>query len=409
MVLKLYIRDSFAINNMNGRILFVSYHHDISNLADSIQNHRLLRYWAAEQSIDVLHRSFSFNNKKRSGLGVWSPNLSFVDKCLFHVFPFLRPVFSFDLYLWSLVAFMTLLFRRVKYDMLVVTYEPYSIYPFSKMLRLFSGVKVLSICYDPLADNLFFHQSKIGRGLRLKLENKIICNSDIIVVNNDIVKELLCKRYDSCNIVMINLCGEDINLKDNLKGEGNLNTKYRLVHCGNIHGMRNLHCVNEMVNSLKDRIKNLNELLDIVFYGMCPSEEKEMICQSGNEDIIHFENPVLPADIPLVINNATALLLIDPLEDGNYSFPSKVCEYIQSGKDILAFSNKKSPSGLVLTNAGYLVCDATTVNEMVDYLELQLKMGKNAPTRVKKNIEDLYNPKFIASQYIELIRSWKYA
>lgn len=390
---------------MGNPILFVSYNHENTNLADSIQNHRLLNYLDVEQGIKVLYRSKTVKKRAKDGFGVWSPNLFLLDRCFLKVFSFLRPILSFDSFLWCFIAFIVIVIQRRKYDAVAVTYEPYSIYPLSYLLRTFCGVKVISICYDPLADNLFFHQSKIGRKIRLNLEKRIVKTSCVVIVNNELVKDVLDNRYNSGKIELIYLCGSDLLLLDNQPcKEVSNQQKYRIVHCGNIHGMRNLKCLDEMISFMKERIIHLENKLEIIFYGMCSPNEKYRIQQSGNDDVVRFEDPIPPSDLPIVFDGANALFLIDPLENGNFSFPSKLCEYIQSGKDILAFSNKQSPSGLLLRKLGYLVCDDSSVLKMVDYLEKKITLKQKEKCKIRCEEAKQFHPQIIAMHFEELIQ-----
>ena len=384
------------------RLLFVSYHHSYPFFADSIQNHRLLDELKKEIDIDILCRSNSSASNCDGILSVWSPNLSLADTVFLKLFPHLRPVYSLDRYLWSFLAFAKLLFLKKKYDAVLLTYEPYAIYPLSVYLRKFFSLNIISVLYDPLADNLFFHQSSKGINVRLKLEKKIIETSYAVVVNNEIVKDKLEKRYKVNHIKMIYLCGRDIAYSDS-SALYNQNRKIRIVHCGNVHGKRNLKCLDETVSILKQNITELSEKLEVVLYGECSPVEKQRIYNSQNTDVIILKPSVSSEEISKKVSSADALLLIDPLDEGNNSFPSKLCEYFQYGKFIFGYSNLNSPSGSFLLKAKQFVCDGSNIDDMAEALGKFIKDKHVYDSLIPKDYGRQFNPAYIADQYMNIL------
>ena len=390
--------------NSYNKLLFVSYNHSRPHFADSIQNHRLLRYLRESLLIDVLCRANQGKSTEDHLICVWSPNIFFLDRILFKIFPYLRPVISIDRFLWSLVAFFRLLFIHKQYDAIIITYEPFSIHPLAAFAKFFCGIKIISVLYDPLVDNLFFHQSSKGRYLRLKLEKKIVLESEFVVVNNEKFFSLLAGRYKMDTIKMIYLCGSDFEYSKFPKSK-EVHDKIRIVHCGNIHGKRNLKCLDETIKILKEKIPNLSEKLEFDFYGDCSPSELERIDKSNNGDLIIFKSPVSQNEIPRILLSADALLLIDPLEEGNNSFPSKLCEYFQSGINIYGYTNNNSPSGIVLHKAGQMVCDGTNVDEMAKSICKLVLREQTHELSSLSEYKTAFNPDVVAQRYITIIKS----
>lgn len=391
----------------HNRLLFVSYHHGLPSLADSVQNHRLLNYLTRKFNIDVLYRSKCRRNQFAEGIGVWSLSMVFFDRLLLKIFSFLRPIISIDALLWCVIAFLKICIRGVKYDAVIITYEPYSIYLLPCLLRKFLRVKVISVLYDPLSDNMFFPKSKLGKFLRLQLEKQIINHSTKIIVNNILVKNTLQQRYKGTDFKLVYLCGNDV-LEHNEIKEQPSNKPLKIVHCGNIHGMRNLKCLNDIIIELKKKVININKEVKFIFYGNCSNVERKRVNDYHNDDVVAFVPSIPQSEIPNVLSSADMLLLIDPLEDGNFSFPSKLCEYIQSGKEILAITNKNSPSGCMLRDFGYTFTDGTDIELMVDFIENIILTGN---TRHKRNQIDgaVFSPKVISEQFSNIILNSVYA
>lgn len=82
------------------KVLFVSYNHSKLNVADSVQNHRLITALKEYYDIELIKRACSRGND-----GIWTPNLYWIDRVLYKIFPFLISIFSIDAYIWSKKAF----------------------------------------------------------------------------------------------------------------------------------------------------------------------------------------------------------------------------------------------------------------------------------------------------------------
>ena len=63
-------------------ILFVSYNHGNENVADSVQNHRLIPALKKYFDINVIQRKVN-----KSSVGIWSPNIYIIDRVIYKLFP----------------------------------------------------------------------------------------------------------------------------------------------------------------------------------------------------------------------------------------------------------------------------------------------------------------------------------
>lgn len=355
------------------RILFLSYNHQ-GKVADAIQNSRLIEGLERYYDIDIVRRGEATNTNGRIK-SISSINLSIIDRILYKIFPYLFPVFSLDRYIWMLKMYHNLKNQIKDYDYIILTFEPFSISKIiQKIKKRFSCSKIFVILYDPLSDNLFFSNTKIARRLQRNLEKEIIYNADKIFVNNRKILDALNQRYstEQNKLKLIPLCGASQNMiLEASKKVVNchlFSNEYLIVHSGNIHGKRSLMLLNQSVSYLKNLIPQLSQKLRIIILGTCSKKELLSIKTSNNEDVIIFIKFITQEDTFSYIHRCNSLLLIDPLEPGNYSFPSKICEYVQFEKPIIGIASQDAPSAEFLKSIGYPIFNKGQSKELAYYI-----------------------------------------
>lgn len=382
------------------RLLFVSYNHGYKNVADSVQNHRLIPALSKYYEVDVLQRQVGDSKE-----GVWSPNVYIVDRLVYKLFPFLFSIFSFDRLLWCLLAYRKIRNTISNYQVLIMVYEPYTTrflhYWIKKNIH---NLLVISSLYDPYVDNVFFGESKVGLYLRTCIEKKITVFSDALIVYNEKHYALVKGRYPDFNKVFLSVfCGRE-SLPDSYNNKKSNISIFTLIHIGNIYGVRKIDCLDVVVSSLKKKIPNLSSFLRIVVLGTyCVGYEK--VVRSGNNDVIIQSSPVYGDELVEAIEDSSGLLLIDPMDERNTCFPSKLCEYYQYDKPIFGLSSKGTPSYNSLKESGHVVCDEEDIDYMVNTLEKVL-LGRGAYNfEFDHSFGDQFYPERVAKGITRIIQS----
>lgn len=381
------------------RILFVSYNHAKQNVADSVQNHRLIGALKDYYDIDILQRASRWGNE-----GVWSPNIYLLDRVVYKLMPCLVSVFSFDAYLWSAIAYRKERVRLPKYDAVVMVYGPYQTRFFQYKAWKNNHSKIISLLYDPFYDNIFMNQGKIGRWLREKIEKKIVRESATIVVNNKKLLNIFKERYDCANVCLVNLCGrEDIQsfIPEQAKTDRDASPKI-LIHCGNVYGERRIDELNEVITQLRKRREYLASELKIIVLGTyCVGYEK--VEKSGNQDIITRHDPLYGDELVSCMRRADGYVLIDPMDAGNTCFPSKLCEYYQYEKPIFGFAAKGTPSYDSLIEAGHTVIDSNEIGTMVEALSSFIIGNASNIREIDMSFGAQFNPATVAKELDKII------
>lgn len=382
------------------KLLFVSYNHGRTNVADSIQNHRLIPSLSEYYDIDVLQRRV-----KDGSEGVWSPNIYIIDRLIYKLFPFLISVFSFDKWLWCILAYRRIRRSLPQYKYVAMVYEPYCIRRLQYYIRKNNGNKIVTLLYDPCVDNLFFSQAKIGIWLRKKVERSIINASDAVFVNSIMLLNTIQRRYETDKVHYVPCCAEQTAAKFE-SGRHKAGDRLTILHAGNIHGERRLDVLNDIVTLLKQRYYgHLQDKLQILMYGNCLEEERLKVLKRGNTDIILFKGFINGTQLNEVKKESDALLLINPVGGVNYSYPSKLCEYFQLNKIIISIGSLESAATDDLLQAGHIVCDGNNIEETVEKLRSLLADISVFDHAIDQTFYKKFLPGTVASEYNKVLES----
>lgn len=375
-------------------ILFISYNHNDKKLADAIQNQRLTAVLSKFYSIEVISR-----REEKGLLQALLRISSFGDKCIFKFAPYFRQLFSLELSLFSFFEYFRIKKSKKQCDLIITTHEPYTSRFLGFALKKLYNCKLVSVLYDPCYENVFFSQSEIAFKSRLKVETSICSYSDVIVLNSQLVYQSFVKRHPYSSIRIIPFIS-DICLIHN--GSVSRSGKLKIVHGGNIHGRRNLKGLIQVVRILKNRNPNIVNDLSIELYGQCWPNDLNRLKDSGCNDVIIYKGFCNQEELKCHLINSDVLLLIDPVDCQNYSFPSKLCEYFIYQKPIIGYTSKESVSYNILKDAGQFAFSETETNDMADcILYLLINRDKIQSIGVNSYYKN-FLPITIANQYKEI-------
>ena len=380
------------------KILFISYGYFDANTADTIQNRRIIYELRKYYDIDIICRS-----KTKDQDNVYTQNfvdLSIIDRILYKLFPFLRPIISFDMYIWSILTYHKIKYK--KYDYIINVHEPYAIRELGFKLKNKYNAKLITLLYDPCYENAFFCQSKIAYRLRRYMERIICLNSDVVFVNNSIVFNKIKTRYPNLNICEVPLCCEE-NLLPN-KITTNFFNKYTIIHAGNIHGGRSYKELVESVKLAKQIKPDLSEHLQILLFGQATVEENSRIEKFECSDVLKVMGSIETQKLNNILINSDALLLIDPVIGFNYSFPSKLCDYFALEKPIIAFSSPESVSFQLLKDGNHIVCTAGETLYMANEILRLVREGRNKKVEWNR-YSQRFKPSIVVKQYVSIINN----
>lgn len=377
------------------KVLLISINHYNNKVADAVQNIRLFGEIGKSVDVDIVCR---VSNKSHGAFEVYSPNLYIVDRIIYKLFPFLISIFCLDRFVWCIATYFRINKIVSKYDAIIFTYEPFTLFLLHILVRAKNVKRIVSIFYDPYVDNIFLSTNKIAVYLRRKIEYLIVNKSSVTVLNNNKTYRRFITRYPSANLELVPLCG----LAGKVNSQDNKTEKRTIIHAGNIYGKRSIDQLNEAVTQAKTMIDDLHEKLEILLYGtVCVGYDR--VLSMSNNDIIKFCGCLSQDDLREKMKTADALLLIDPLDENNYCFPSKLCEYFQYDKIIIGIAGLNTPSYDALKESGHIVSDSNDISKISDAIVSIANNKKSISSKIDKSYSIRFDIPKVAEAYLRII------
>ncbi|WP_319583458.1 glycosyltransferase [uncultured Pseudodesulfovibrio sp.] len=135
------------------------------------------------------------------------------------------------------------------------------------------------------------------------------------------------------------------------------NGRIKMVHTGHFYRNRSPMPLFEVLKELEETA-SISKTLEVVCIGQMPSECQEWISQNGLDHLITVEEPVPYLDSLKRISGADWLFFVDaPSDKPSVFLPSKLVDYLGSGKPILGVTPKQGASARVLRETGNIACD----------------------------------------------------
>lgn len=334
----------------------IFYFYAIPDNANGIQMRRFNDGLAGRVKVYTFFRVYDSSFKSRENeFGIKSPDLSFLDRVLYKLFPFLIEVFSFDKLIWSIYCVNRIKKEKLIFDYIHISSLPFILQWLGVYLKRKYKKKMVTQLLDPYYDNyLFLHSNNfISKKLRFLAEKEVFKISDCIVVNSNLLCDRIRARYLFCNdkVVSIPLCTDQAIVVDQYSKK--TFHKVTLVYAGKLYLSRNLDEVVLMLDSLKKKVDDLENRFQILIVGNVPISEKENIRKNDCDKIIFFLDTMQKKNLFELLNQADGLLSIDSLLEDNIFFPSKLCEYFSLQKPIFAITPLISVTRSFLKDANH--------------------------------------------------------
>lgn len=136
-----------------------------------------------------------------------------------------------------------------------------------------------------------------------------------------------------------------------------VNQPKRIIHLGNVYGLRRVDCLVQAVKIAKEMVPDLHKHIQIEHYGIMEQKQRDIIHQSGVSDVFKDFERIPYAQTLQKMKEADVLLLLDVYIDEHELqpyMPSKFIEYFLTDKLILSIANEKSPIFRQLKNTMHL-------------------------------------------------------
>ena len=285
------------------------------------------------------------------------------------------------------VGFLKEYLAKNDMDIVISSGPPHSLHLIGMALKEELGIKWVADFRDPWT-TIHYHQSlrlnKRAQKKHLKLESKVLNNSDLVLVTSARTK----KEFQNITSVPIEVISNGYDILEKI--EPNLDAQFSIAHIGSLLTNRNPELLWEILSELKDENKVFSKNLLIKLVGAVSEDVLESLAVFGLTENYKTLGYVSHQEAIQIQHDAQVLLLVEMDSPETKSIiPGKLFEYVAANRPILAIGPEGSDvEGIIKeTNTGvyFKYTDKEKLKQQVQlYYEAYLKANLNVNS---KNIE----------------------
>ena len=250
------------------------------------------------------------------------------------------------------VGFLKEYLAKNDMDIVISSGPPHSLHLIGMALKEELGIKWVADFRDPWT-TIHYHQSlrlnKRAQKKHLKLESKVLNNSDLVVVTSARTK----KEFQKITSVPIEVISNGYDILEKI--EPNLDAQFSIAHIGSLLTNRNPALLWEVFSELKDENKAFSKDLLIKLVGVVSEDVLKSIAAFGLTENYKTLGYVSHQEAIQIQHDAQVLLLVEMDSPETKSIiPGKLFEYVAANRPILAIGPDGSDVEGILkeTNAG---------------------------------------------------------
>jgi hypothetical protein len=250
------------------------------------------------------------------------------------------------------VGFLKEYLAKNDMDIVISSGPPHSLHLIGMALKEELGIKWVADFRDPWT-TIHYHQSlrlnKRAQKKHLKLESKVLNNSDLVVVTSARTK----KEFQKTTSVPIEVISNGYDILEKI--EPNLDAQFSIAHIGSLLTNRNPELLWEILSELKDENKVFSKNLLIKLVGVVSEDVLESLAVFGLTENYKTLGYVSHQEAIQIQHDAQVLLLVEMDSPETKSIiPGKLFEYVAANRPILAIGPDGSDVEGILkeTNAG---------------------------------------------------------
>ena len=250
------------------------------------------------------------------------------------------------------VRFLKKYLAKNEMDIVISSGPPHSLHLIAMALKEELGIKWVADFRDPWT-TIHYHQSlrlnKRAQKKHLKLESKVLNNSDLVVVTSARTK----KEFQKITSVPIEVISNGYDILEKIVP--NLDPQFSIAHIGSLLTNRNPELLWEILSELKDKNKVFSKNLLIKLVGTVSEDVLKSLAVFGLTENYKTLGYVSHQEAIQIQHDAQVLLLVEMDSPETKSIiPGKLFEYVAANRPILAIGPDGSDVEGILkeTNAG---------------------------------------------------------
>ena len=234
-----------------------------------------------------------------------------------------------------------------------------------------TGLPWVAQFHDPWYDNPFRRfKTKYLKQKDLKMEQLVVKKADIIIHNNEAIKELWKQRYGEeiikkTIIIPLNVRFNSENINPNYTEK---KTSITIAHIGNFYYNRKSTEFIKAVSSFVKQFPELSNKLKIIYIGDVMIEDKKLITELKLDNLFNVLGKVSEEICTQHYLNADIFLATAGHFNENIFFPSKILKYFYYRKPILGITPLGTVLDLELRKSGHHSFELNNTDGIVNYL-----------------------------------------
>ena len=286
-------------------------------------------------------------------------------------------------------------------ETIITTGPPHSIHLIGLELKRKLNINWISDFRDPWVNLNYlnrFHLLPFVKEYHKKLRDKVINNSDAVIVTSKRLKDL----YSEINSSIFQVTnGYDYN-KPVIK----LDKKFSISHVGSLYNERNPEFLWDIIDELSENLQGFKEDLQINFIGNNNKKIKQNLSKRVfNDCVVCYDYVEHKKAIEFMCSSQVLLMLEVDDDESSYAIPGKLFDYLNSNRPIISIGPEQSEVREILSNTG-----SGKFFNYKDYNSLKLYIEKLYENYVNNlsisdnnyNIDN-YNRKNLTSKLVEVI------
>jgi len=232
-----------------------------------------------------------------------------------------------------------------------------------------------------------------------QIERQVMKNADLVIFVSDELRDIVMRKYPSIWLEKTHVLPHCYDRELYPKVDKEENDKVILTYVGSFYKIRSPEPLLKALRLLKSRETIMEKLL-IRIVGNVQENWKTLLL-SEFSDIVEIINPVPYFESLKYIISSDYLLTIDAPVENSPFFPSKIADYIGSGRPIIAITPSNSCSARIIRELGYPVVDIRDIEGLSCLLE---NIVSNR-IRFQDNFDKVcrYDVKIVSSNFINAL------
>lgn len=263
--------------------------------------------------------------------------------------------------------------RRFRPEVIYSTGGTASAHIAAGIISKLTGLPWIAETQDPLVHDHDWRRGRRVMSVYKRLEKAICRNSDVFLFLAQAARDNMAARAGMKGCGRVIYPGADPSMF-----HGDLYTKgehCHFAHFGTLNGTRNLITFLRALRLLIDRRRIEKDIVRVDVYGSLDSGSKRILQELGLESALTYHGSVPRKEALQVMQKTDCLLLIqNTIFFSSETIPSKVYEYLLSGRPILGFVHHNPELEAILRQSGNFPVPADDVEMAAAIMEKIVKM-----------------------------------